>query len=76
MKTTDRKTEISMHDGSFDKRNDSVVVEEVEGNEPGRGLIILDQVLNEDIRKDIRYSFFFGDVICKGINIKNLNSRL
>ena len=76
-KNKDRKTEISIQNVSFDKRNDSGLVEELTNNVGGWSLIISDQVLNEIFIKTAKIYFsFLSDIICEGINIKNLNSRL
>ena len=65
-----------MRDDPSDKRKDSVLVEEVEVNEPSRSLIISDQLSNENIHNCSGNIVFFGDSIPKGIKIKDLNSRL
>ena len=43
-KNRDSETEITTHGDPSDKGKDSVLVEEVTDNEPGRSLIVLDQV--------------------------------
>ena len=60
-KKTDKKTEVSIHGVSFDKRNYSVLVEEVADNELGRSLINSNQVLKAIYIK--RAIVFFGGII-------------
>ena len=72
----DSKTEITIHDNLSDKSRDSVHVEEVVHHEPGDGLIFSNQVSNKNINNSSNNIVFFGESIPKGINIKNLKSRL
>ena len=53
-----------------------MLFEEVADNEPGRNLIILDQVSNENVYNCSKNIVFFGDSIPKSINIENCNSQL
>ena len=54
----------------------TVYVEEVVHNKPGSSLIVLDEVSNKNIHISRNNIAFLGDSIPKGINAKNLKSRL
>lgn len=58
-KNRDTKIGISIHNVPSDKGKDSVLVEKVADNEPGRNLIIPDQVLNENVYNSSNNIVFF-----------------
>ena len=70
------KTKVTIRDDPSNKPKDSVHADEVVHNKPGDSVIVSDQGLNKHTHNSSNNLVFFGDSNLKGINIKNLKSKL
>ena len=75
-KNSGSKKEFTIRDDPSNKRKGSVHADQMVHKEPGDSLILSDQGSNKNTQNSSNNIVFFDDSIPKGINIKNLKSRL